>query len=144
MTTTSNTAPQSFSWGRLIVDSHLTGLPAMIACHVEPTFYNAEIPLLRLELPEPMKAFDKTPAMETFKTALREFFGDQLELDIVEGPALRSPASQASARKVDGLTKAYETIMNDDMVKELLRDFPGAKVLIESVKATPAAPAKKP
>lgn len=127
-------APQSFAYGRLIVETHLTGLAAMLACHCEPKFYNAEVPLLRLELNEAMSAMRDSPAMATFTIALKDYFGDHLELDIVEGPALKSPAALAAAKKVMGYVVAYDIIMKDDVVLALLKQFDSAKALIETVR----------
>lgn len=136
-------APNSFSYGRLIVETRLTGLSAMIACHCEPVFYNAEIPLLRLEVPEALDAMKQSPAMAQFKSALTDYFGEGLELELVEGPALGSPAAMSAARKIDGLVKAHESLMKDDVINKMLKDF-GGKVLVETIEPLMAVPSKRP
>lgn len=133
-------APQSFSWGRLIAETKMSGLTALVACHCEPTFYNANKPFLRLEFNEGLAALKESPAMDKLKSTLKGFFGESLDLEIVDGPALRSPAMLASSKKMASFQSAYETIMDDDFVNKMIKDF-GAKVLTESVKSiNPSGP----
>lgn len=135
------TPPQAFSWGRFIVENHLRGLAAMLACHCEPKFYNAEIPLLQLELPAPMAAFKDSPAMQELHGALKHFIGDSLELEVVCGKAAYSPTAQSCAKRVDGLVKAHEAVMGDALVREYVKRY-GARVLVDTVKPVAAAPRK--
>lgn len=125
-------APQSFSYGRFIVESKMTGLSAMIACHCEPTFYNAETPFLRLEIPPKMMAFKGTAPMAIFEQAIRNFLGQNVELETIEGPAVGSPAAVSSAKKLTVMKGAYGLIMEDELVNSLLKEF-GGKILVETV-----------
>lgn len=134
-------APQSFSFGRLIAETKLTGLAASIAMHSEPVFYNADLPFLRLELPREMSAFKNSPAMENLKRAFKQYLGDDLEIEMVDGPANNSLANRFSSKKIESIKEAHVTIMNDPMVQKMLKNL-GAKILLETVK--PVAASIKP
>lgn len=136
-------APQSFSWGRLIVEMRLTGFAAMIACHCEPVHYNADMPFLRIEVPEALDGFKQSQGMTQFTAALKDYFGESLELEMVPGPALKSPASLSAAKKVGAMTAAHELLMKDDFVQKMISEF-GAKIFVESVAPVAPAATKKP
>ena len=142
-------APQSFSWGRLIADMKLRGIPAMIACNCEPTHYDAtdaSKPFLRLELLDAMKAMQHSPSMDQLKEALTEYFGENLQIEVVLGPALRSQSTLAGAKRITSQVIALETVMNDKLVQDMIKNF-GAQILVESVDqvAQPSAlAARKP
>lgn len=129
-------APQTFSWGRLIFDMKLRGVPAMIACHCEPKNYDASKPFLQLELLDTMKGMEKSPSMQKLKDALSEFFGENLQLDIVVGPAVGSPASLAASKKINAQSAALEKIMTDTMVNEMIEKF-GAQIVVDTVDILP-------
>jgi DNA polymerase-3 subunit gamma/tau len=134
-------APSVFSWGRLIYDMQLRGLPAMLACHCQPLSYDAAVPHLVLEMHEQMRGISASPAMERLRAGLLEFFGEGLKLEIVYGPAPQAPAIRAQEAKVDKFAKVYSAFANDDFVNEMIEEF-GASILIESVQ--PAPPPKTP
>lgn len=139
-------APQSFSWGRLILDMKLRGVPAMIACNCEPTFYDSTKPFLRLEILDTMKAMQNSPSMQRFKEALKDYFGDHLQIEIVPGAALQSPSALAGAQRITSQISALEAVMKDDMVQSMIKEW-GGQILVESVEHAPSAvlaPARKP
>lgn len=136
-------APQSFSWGRLIVEMRLTGFAAMIACHCEPVHYNAEMPFLRVEVPEALEGLRESASMKQFRSSLKDYFGESLELELVSGPALKSPASLSAAKKVGSMTAAHALLMKDEFVQKMIADF-GAKIFIESITTGAPAASKKP
>lgn len=129
---TTQRAPQSFSWGRLIHDMNLTGVPALIACHCEPTHYDASQPLLQLQLMEGLQAFTTSPSMGKLKNALIDFFGENLKLDITSGPANRSPAALAGQKKIGEQADAMKILMGDKSISEMIEQF-GAKIVIDTV-----------
>lgn len=136
-------APPSFSWGRLIVEMKLTGLSAMIACHCEPVHYNAEIPFLRLEMPPGLDGLKGSPGMNRLSQALKNYFGENLELEISPGPAAGAPSVMASSKKIDAMSAAHQLIMNDEFVQKMLNDF-GGKILTETITVTPPPAMRKP
>ena len=142
-TMTDTNAPESFSWGKLIADMKLKGLSAMIACHTEPVRYDAAVPRLELQVVKNMQELVDSPAMERLAMALKDHFGEKLELEIGFGPAKRSPAAIAFEKRVGRFTQAYTNIAEDDLVAKLIEEF-GARVIVESVtparKMVPASP----
>lgn len=137
-------APQSFTWGRVISDLKLAGVPALIACHCDPIGYDASVPHLQLELPHAMAALERSPSMLRLQESLKDFFGEGLHVEIVMGPAKNSLANVAAGKRIAGQLVALDAVMKDTQVHELLRDF-GAKVLVESVELTkPSLPSYKP
>lgn len=129
-------APQSFSWGRLIYDMKIRGVPAMIACHCEPKNYDAQKPFLQLELLDTMKAMEKSPSMQKLKDALTEFFGEDLQIEIVVGPAKKSPAVLAGEKRIGEQISAFQKIMTDSSVNDLIENW-GAHVVVDTVDVMP-------
>lgn len=139
---TAHHAPKSFSWGRVIQESRLRGVPAMIACHCEPITYDSAKPALRLELKDEMRILQRSPAMGRLIDSLKEFFGEGLEVEITFGPAAKSPAALSGAKRIQGHVTALETVMRDDMVQEMIKKF-GGQVVVDTVDAS-LAPSQKP
>ena len=130
---TTKKAPISFSYGRFIVESKITGLTAMLACHCDPVFYNADIPFIRIEMPPALNGFKESPAMKSFEMSLKSYFGEGLEIEFVNGPAANSPAYKQMNKKLTELKSVHQTIMNDDMIQKMVKDF-GAKIIVDSIK----------
>lgn len=128
----SNT-PENFSWGKLIVDMRLKGLPALIACHTEPVRYDANGPTLKLQVNKYLQELADSPSMERLTSALKDHFGESLQLEIDFGAASKSPASIAFDRRVGRYTQAYSSIAQDDMIAQIIAEF-GGKVIVESVR----------
>lgn len=126
-------APENFSWGKLIVDMKLKGLPALIACHTEPVQYDANGPSLVLQVNKNLQELHDSPAFTRLAEALKDHFGASLDLQITFGPATKSPASIAFDKRVGRYTQAYTAIAEDDLVARLIEEF-GGKVIVESVK----------
>lgn len=125
--------PESFSWGKLIIDMKIKGLPALIACHTEPLRYDANGPLLALQVNKALQELEDSPAMERLAAALKEYFGEDLDLQMSFGPARRSPAVIAFEKRVGRYAQAYNSIASDDLVAQIIQEF-GAKVIVESVR----------
>lgn len=125
-------APESFSWGKLIFDMKLQGLPAMIACHTEPLRYDANGPVLFLQVSKYLQELADTPAMDRLRSALKDHFGDALQLEISFGSASQSPAAIAFNRRVGHYTQAYSNIAQDDVIGQIIKEF-GAKIIVESI-----------
>lgn len=134
---TASRAPQSFSWGRLIFEMKLRGVPAMIACHCEPKNYDASKPFLQLELLDTMKAMEKSPSMQRLKDALTERFGENLQIEVVVGSALKSPAALSSGKKINDQINALQQIMNDSVVNDMIEKW-GAQIVVDTVDVTPS------
>lgn len=141
---TASRAPQSFSWGRLIFEMKLRGVPAMIACHCEPKNYDASKPFLQLELLDTMKALEKSPSMQRLKDALTERFGENLQIEVVVGPALKSPAALSGGKKISEQINALQKIMTDPMVNDMIEKW-GAQIVVDTVDVVPSpSPARRP
>ncbi len=125
--------PESFSWGKLILDMRLKGLPALIACHTDPLRYDANGPKLSLQINKNLEELAGSPAMERLRTALQDHFGKELELEMGFGPARNSPASVAFEKRVGRYAQAYSTIAEDDFIAQIIQEF-GGKVIVESVR----------
>ena len=132
-------APKTFSWGRLIYELKLRGVPAMIAMHSEPVIYDSNKPYLRLEIEPSMIAIQKSPSMEQLKESLKDFFGDDLIVEMVAGPATKAPAALARGKKINGKIIALDQVMRDETIQMLIKKFNG-EILIESIGATAQTP----
>jgi DNA polymerase-3 subunit gamma/tau len=129
----SDYTPESFSWGKLILDMRLKGLAAMIACHTEPVIYDANGPKLTLEVNKTLEELKDSPGFTRMIQAIQDHFGENMHIVIGFGPAKRSPAAIAYEKRVNRYAQAYSTIAEDDFISRIIEEF-GGKVIVESVR----------
>lgn len=125
--------PKAFSWLKVIHESGMSGLTAMLASHSAPVVYDPAIPMLKLEIHKSMMVFAETTGIENVRSHLMSHFGPDLVLETIFGEASASPAMMSQERKIQRLKNACEVVMTDKFSTDVANEF-GAKVIVESVK----------
>ena len=75
------------------------------------------------------------PGIARFLTqAMTQLLGMQVELELIQGVAVDTPALRDQAAKEARQRQAEQLIMNDGLVKSLLEQFPGARVVAGSIR----------
>ena len=80
------------------------------------------------------EALRAAPPREKLQAALAEHLGQALRLEVEAGTALDSPALREAAERERRQHEAEQTIQQDPLVRELLSQYPTARIVPGSIK----------
>jgi DNA polymerase-3 subunit gamma/tau len=125
-------APFDGNWRGLVEKLKLGGMARMLAQNCDLTEFDGQ--RMRLTIPQNQKHLLDNAYQEKLRTALKDHFGKQLQIQIETGSvSVNTPAQQISQEKAERQAQAETAIQNDPFVRDLLDSF-GATIIPSSIK----------
>ncbi len=121
------------NWRELVDQLKLGGMARMLAQNCELTEFEGQ--RMRLTVPQNQKHLLDNIYQEKLRAALKEHFGNQLQVQIESGVAnaTNTPAQQIGREKAARQAQAENSIQNDPFVRDLMESF-GATIIPSSIK----------
>lgn len=116
---------------RGLVDELKLGLARELAKHCELVSYDENS--ISLSVPEAQKHLVSPNYQEKLSTAIAQYFGKKIKLQISIGGTGNTPAKQISQERAQAQANAETAIEEDDFVQALINDF-GATIIPNSIK----------
>ena len=121
------------NWRVLVDKLKLAGMARMLAQNCDLTEFEGQ--RMRLTVPQNQKHLLDNIYQEKLRTALREHFGNQLQIQIESATTaeVNTPAQQIGREKAEQQSQAESAIKNDPFVRDLIDSF-GATIIPSSIK----------
>jgi DNA polymerase-3 subunit gamma/tau len=132
-TTQSSTVKFDGNWRGLVDQLKLGGMARMLAQNCELSELDGQ--RMRLTVPQNQKHLLDNIYQEKLRAALKEHFGNQLQVHIECGgaDAANTPAQQIGREKAERQAQAENAIQSDPFVRDLMESF-GATIIPSSIK----------
>lgn len=119
---------------RQLIEKHLKlGIARALAQHCEMLSYDENS--ISLRIAEKQKHLVSATYQEKLSTAINNYFGKKISLNIAIDSEANTPAKQNAEEKAVIQSTATDAIMNDEFVQALMQDF-DAKIIPNSIKPT--------
>jgi hypothetical protein len=123
---------KGFSWLRIVAESGMHGLSAILATHTRPVSFDEESRLLALQIENRVKALAEGGALNSMVQFLRGVFGERLEVRVEYLDDVVTPARIAKTRATQRMTVALADLM-EDTHGEMAASIFGGKIVRESI-----------
>ena len=116
---------------RQLVDNLKLGLARTLAMHCE--LENFDENSIGLTVPEAQKHLLEATYQDKLSSAINDYFGRKIKLNLKVGGTGNTPAQQVFEEKAAVQSEAVAAIQQDDFVQALIKDF-GAQIIPSSIK----------
>ncbi len=123
------------TWAQFVQDAGLKGVSREFAMNLAPQTYDSARGILTVSLTPSLARLHSKSRQNALEKALTQFSGISVSLRMIEAgeQASETPAQNQSRREEEEKERAYKTLMDDPMVKDIMARF-DATAVPESVR----------